>query len=374
MTSEKTIINYHQLKVDVEREAGEDLLRHLKTSVLGTPGGLRYKHTQTEDKIRNLGETYFLLLRKSGRMLGSVGLCFRQTFFADVVYVSWYVRYFAIKAPLKSSQPKSEKLLENSGRGLSLLRQTAAPYLQKPGENLKNFPQGSEKSLVYAYIEQQNFQSVQFAQQNDFETVRKFATFVFSRFIPRKNKNVFSLQDFEKEDVRSLLKIFYRSHTLYCEQNLFYHDNYVVYKDQGRIVAGMQSNPDRWEIKEMGGLFGKFLVNIFPRIPFLGRLFNTRKLDFVAADYIFWETGYEHAVSALFETSCALNNRNILMAWSDTDGSLLKVLDKHVKQGIIGSSLKRFEVDIKVKFNGYKEEEKDFFYRNPSFVSSFDVT
>jgi hypothetical protein len=374
MKKNQTIVNYHELEVDVEKKAGADLLEHLRTSVLGTPGGLRYKHTQTEEKLENLGESYFLLLRKSGRILGSVGLCYRQTLFAEKSYVSWYVRYFSIKAPLKSAKPTSGKLLENSGRGLSLLRKAGAPYLQKPGEYLKQFPAGTEKSLVYAYIEIENFQSVQFAVQNEFETVRKFTTYLFSRFIPRKNKDIFKIQEHEKDEVRNLLKTFYSEHTLYSDQNLFYRDQFLVCRKNGKIVAGMQANPDMWEIKEMGGMVGKFLVNILPHIPGINRVFNLRKLKFVAADYIFWEPGHENILAALFETACKLNKTNILMAWSDTGSKLIKTLDNYTDQGIIGKSIKRIEVDIKVKFNGYKEGENEEFFRNPAFVSSFDVT
>ncbi len=78
---------------------------------------------------------------------------------------------------MKSGKPKPGKQMEQSARGLSLLRMTAAPYFQKPGEKLKNIPEGTEKSLIYAYIEKENFQSLQFAIQNDFLTVRKFREF-----------------------------------------------------------------------------------------------------------------------------------------------------------------------------------------------------
>jgi hypothetical protein len=81
MKPKKTVINYQELYVDLEQQPGADLLEHLKSNVLGTPGGLRYRHTQTEDKLRNLVETHFLLLWKSVRMFGSLGLYYRQTVF-----------------------------------------------------------------------------------------------------------------------------------------------------------------------------------------------------------------------------------------------------------------------------------------------------
>ncbi len=374
MIPNKSVINYHELKVDVEQQPGADLLAHLQTNVLGTPGGLRYRHTQTEQKLQNLGEAYFLLLRKSGRMLGSVGLCYRETFFSGQNFISWYIRYFAIKAPLKSAKPKSEKLMEQSGRGLSLLRATAAPYLLKPGEYLKNIPAGTEKSLVYAYIEKENFQSVQFASQNDFENVRKFTTYIFSRFFPRKNKNVHRQQELEKAEIRKLLLDFYADHTLYMDSNLFYRDNYLVYKENGVIVAGMQANPDGWEVKDMGGKFGKFLVHVLPHIPVLRSFFNPAKLVFVAGDYIFWKPGYEKVLQSLFESACHMNGSKLLMTWSDTGSRLIAQYDKSIDQGYFGSMISRVEVDVKVKFNGYTPEEKDVFYQNPAFVSAFDAT
>ncbi len=374
MKQNQSVINYHDLKVDVEQKPGADLIEHLRTNVLGTPGGLRYKHTQTKEKLQSLGESYFLLLRKSGRMLGSVGLCYRQTVFSGKKFSSWYIRYFSIKAPLKSAKPTSGKLMEQSGRGFSLLRKNGAPYLQKPGEYLKNLPEGTEKSLVYAYIEKENFQSVQFAVQNDFETVRNFTTYIFSRFFPVGNKNVFKLESHEKEEVRMLLSEFYNDHTLYMEQNLFYRDNYLVYKQDGKIVAGIQANPDGWEIKDMGGRFGKFFVHVAPYIPIINRVFNPAKMVFVAGDYIFWKPGYEEVLQDLFEASCKLNKTNLLITWSDTESKLIKTLDKQVDQGFIGKTISRVEVDVKIKFNGYEPGEKEVFYRNPAFISAFDTT
>jgi hypothetical protein len=374
MNQTPTIVDYHELKVVVEQKPGSDLVDYLSSNVLGTPGGLRYKHTQTEEKLQNLGEGYFLLLRKGGRMLGSVGLCYRETLFSETAYVSWYVRYFAIKAPMKAARPDPEKILENAGKGLSLIRQTVAPYLQNPCEYLKNLPAGTEKSLVYAYIEKDNIQSAQFAVQNNFETIRKLTTYLFSRFIPRKSKNVSFIKEQEKEEVREHLREFYRDHSLYMEQYLFFKDNYLVFKKDGVIRAGMQANPDMWEIQDMNGLFGKFVTHILPNIPVLNRIYNPRKLKFVAADYIFWEPGFEFAVSELFETACKINKRGLLMAWPDSEGKLIHTMNSSIKQGIIGKLNNRVEVDIKVKFNAYTDEEKKVFYKNPSFISSFDLT
>ena len=374
MDQKKNIVNYHELKVDVERFADSDLLNYLKSNVLGTPGGLRYQHTQTEEKLKNLGETYFLLLRKGGRLLGSIGLCYRQTQWTDKTYVSWYVRYFAIKAPMRASKPIPEKLLERSGMGLSLIRQTASPYLQKPGEYLKNLPAGTEKSLVYAYIENENFQSNQFAIQNDFETIRKLTTFLFNWIFPRKNKHVSRIAENEKDEVRQKVREFYSDHSLFMEQYLFFNDNYMVYKENGKIVAGMQANPDMWEIKDMSGLFGKFVINVLPYIPGLNRIFNPRKLKFIAADYLFWEKGYEHCITKLFETACKINKIGIVMAWPDTKGKLIDAFRTSVNHGFVGKMNKQVEVDIKVKFNGFDQEEKDVFYRKSAFISSFDLT
>lgn len=374
MEQPPSIVRHHDLNVIIKRQADNDLLDYLKTTVLGTPGGIRYKHTQTADKIHVLGETYFLLLQKSGRMLGSVGLCYRETLFSGQRYSSWYGRYFAIRGALRTAKPRSEKLMEQSGKGISLLRNAVSPYLAGPGENLRSQPAGTEKSLVYGYIEAGNFQSMQFAVQNEFETVRNFTTYMFSRFFPRENKNVSRIQKEEKDQVRKRLEEFYSDHTLYMDVNLFYREDYLVYKKDGRIVAGMQANPDGWEIKEMGGQMGKFIMAVFPFVPWINRIFNPRKLKFVAGDYIFWEEGFEYAMNELFETACKINHTGILITWSDTGSKLIKILDKHTNQGFISKIIKRVDADIKIKFNGFGRQEKEIFYKNPSFISSFDTT
>ncbi|MCB9014027.1 MAG: hypothetical protein H6539_08315 [Bacteroidales bacterium] len=374
METDNLVVKHHELKVSVDKEPGGDLLAFLEGTVLGTPGGIRYKHTQTAEKLRNLGKPFFLILRKSEKILGSVGLCSRETNYSDRKFTSWYVRYFAIKAPLKSLKPRKEKLFENSGRGMSLLRKTASPYLERPGELLTGLAEGTEKSLVYAYIEQANFQSVQFANQNGFETVRNFTTFMFSRFLPKRNSHVVRLSKNEEEEVRKKLGHFYKDHTLYMEDNLFYRNDYLVYKTDGKIVAGLQANPDMWIVKDMPGISGKLLVNFLPFIPLFNRIFNARKLKFIAADYIFWEEGYEHILNDLLEGACKMNKTHLLITWSDTGSKVLKTLDSAVDAGMIGRGIKRVEVDVKVKFNGWEQEEKELFYKNPTFISAFDAT
>jgi len=62
------------------------------------------------------------------------------------------------------------------------------------------------------------------------------------------------------------------------------------------------------------------------------------------------------------------------MTWSDTGSKLIAALGKHVEHGFIGKAISRAEVDVKIKFNGYEPGEKEVFYRNPSFISTFDST
>jgi hypothetical protein len=106
---EKSISNYHDLHVVIKTQPDESLISYLKKTILGTPGGLRYKHTAQELKLKYAGETYFMLLFKMTRMLGSVGFCLRETFKASVPEKAWYIRYFSIYAPLRSAGRKKQK-------------------------------------------------------------------------------------------------------------------------------------------------------------------------------------------------------------------------------------------------------------------------
>jgi len=107
LKKKQTVLEKGSMQVTLEHEAPRELIEHMEQTWLGTPGGVQYHHTSGVEKIRNLADAHFLFLRRAGRMLGSIGYLERVTRNGDRSYKTWLVRYFSIKAPMRSKKGPS---------------------------------------------------------------------------------------------------------------------------------------------------------------------------------------------------------------------------------------------------------------------------
>ena len=110
MADPKEVLKYLKLSVKVEEEPGEEIRNHLKNTLLGTPGKLRYRHTSFDTKLPFLGRIYFLILRKSEKLLGSVAFSLRETIVQGKELDVWYIRYFSVHAPLRDSEYRRKRM------------------------------------------------------------------------------------------------------------------------------------------------------------------------------------------------------------------------------------------------------------------------
>src|SRR6056297_2535430 len=104
MSEIKTVWEQGSMSTTLETLPPQELIDHIGTTYLGTPGGLQYHHTTGIDKLKNMKTCYFVFLRRSGKMLGSIGYALREAHAGEATYKCWLVRYFAIKAPLRSNK------------------------------------------------------------------------------------------------------------------------------------------------------------------------------------------------------------------------------------------------------------------------------
>lgn len=374
MNADNSLFKHQSVKVEVKTSADQQMINHFKSTVLGTPGGLQYKHTTIESKLRNLGKVYFLLLKRYNTLLGTIGLALRDTYVEGEACKSWYIRYFAIRAPLQSKTHFRKNTLKDPARGNRMLMSVGKTYFENP--DLLENPDAKEStpSIIYSYTEKENFRTLGFNDQMGLLPVRSFYTLLFSRFRVRAFESVSELKNEDVPEVKSLLTDFYRQYTMFSWQNLFFDHRFLVIKKDGKIVAGLQANPDLWEIHGLGGKNGKFLMKVLPLIPGIRRIFKPGSLKFLAVEGLFYLPGYENCIQLLLETACSKFDTNLIMMWFDAQSQIIADLDKTVDYGFMNKIMKRVEADVRVRFIHFSEEEKEKYRSRPAYISAFDMT
>ena len=255
MNESRTLLTYHDLTVEVEDQPNQELLDHMHSTLMGQPGGLRYHHTNLEDRMKSGGENYFMYLRKSGRMMGSVGFCGKPSKTQGLAHDSWLIRYFSIKTPMRvvPKKRKDKAELKDENKRSTVLGRFIQPIFAEPSQLKKDNKDPGQPSIIFAIIDQSNLRSMNFSAQMGLETVGQMAGFSFSRLNPKKSKRLERISDRDKKEMMALLAQYYKDHTLFFTDPVFKNDDYYLIKDQGRIVAGLQYYPVHWQIVDFGG-------------------------------------------------------------------------------------------------------------------------
>ncbi len=374
MTSEgpKKLASFHQLHVEIIREADEELLQHLQDTILGTPGGLQYQHTKITQKLRHIRSIYFMLLKKSGHLIGSVGLVDRETACGCEVYKSWYVRYFSIRAPLRDRKYKPGKSVNDASRSAGLLYSVAQPYFEQPGL-LDHTESQHNPALLYAYIEKANFRSLRFSTDMGLELVRSFTTILFSRLRLKSRPGVVLAEPGLYPAIMDKLKAFYARHSMFYSGNIFMDGNYFIFQREGKMVGGLQVHPDAWKIAGRGGLAGKFLLDILPRIPGVRKIFDPMHFRFLAIEGIWFNEGCEDCLEPLLESVCSYFETHIAMMWFDTECPALLAFRRFVNTGIFGKMVRSTEAGIRVRFYEFSRDQAEEFKKRPAYLSAYDM-
>jgi hypothetical protein len=370
----RTLLRYHDLSVEVESTPGNELMEHMNQTIMGQPGGFRYRHTDLEDRMKAGDENYFMYLRKSGKMLGSVGFCGKPTETEGFAHDSWLIRYFSIKAPMRTVPKKrrTDKDLKGEDKRTTVLGRFIQPIFADPtqlreGENRKNAP-----SIIFATIDQTNLRSMNFSAEMGLETIGKFAAFSFSRMNPRKSERIEPVNETERGVVLDQIREYYKGYTLFFPDAIFKNNDYYVIKKEGRMVAGLQIYRVAWKIVDMGNRVANISGRLITRIPWFRKRFNGDELRFLAFDAVYCEPGYEPVLYELMEGVLERTGYYFSMMMMDTESALYRQLRKHKKWGILHKIVGTAIAEIRVRFINIPDDIRQKFYERPTYIPTYD--
>ncbi len=374
MKQSRTLLTFHDLTVEVEDRPGRELLDHMHSTLMGQPGGLRYHHTNLEERMMSGEENYFMYLRKSGRMLGSVGFCGKPSVTNGLPHDSWLIRYFSIKAPMRNV-PKKRKEKRNPERDQkrsSIFDRFLQPIFANPSQLREGKQDPAKPSIIFAIIDQTNLRSMNFSAKMGLETIGEMAGFSFSRLTPKKSPRMEQIAEKDKEQVLALLKEHYSDHTLFFTEPLFKHNDYYLIREGGRMVAGVQCYRVQWNITDFGGKAANLAMRGLTKIPWVKRRISPGELNFLAFDALYCETGHEHTFYELLEGVLERTGTYIAMLMMDEESPLYSLFRQQGKLGLMHRFMGTYHADIRVRFIHMPEETRQYFLEHPTYIPTYD--
>lgn len=372
----KTILNLHGLEVRVTDAADDGILEILNHAVQGSEGGLRFSLRNIADRIKAYNDKIrFVSLYKKKRITGTVGACFRVSGQGNLCYPTTYIRYLAFQSTYQSdiNWRKKEKAVINPEPGDDTFKQRTLEIFSRPHlldiQNVKE----SDRHIMYAFVESMNERSKNLVNQAGYEYIRSFLTVAFSRFSPRKDKNVSIAGEKDKERMTALLAEFYRGYSFFSMENSFF-GNYYILKEGDEIIAGVNAIPSSYKVYDIPGVWGWVIMKVLPGTPYLKRLFSPGEFRFLVFDSIYCKTGKEQLLANLFESACASEGFNTGLTWLDDRSQLYDKIRTEVRMGALNRMLNAKPGLVYSRFLNFTEQEKEPFYNAPAYISGFDFS
>lgn len=374
MESRRTLLSYHDLSIEVESKPSEELMEHMYGTVMGQPGGIQYHHTDLEDRLHSGHEDYFMFLRKSGKMLGSVGFCGKPTLTAGLEHDSWLIRYFSIKAPIRGipKKRKSKEELQDENKRTTVLGRFIQPIFADPSQLREEELRTGKPAIIFATIDQTNLRSMNFSAQMGLETIGSFAAFAFSRLRPRRSTRIEGVKEHEQKIILDQITGFYEEYTLFYSDAIFKNNDYYTIREDGRMVAGVQIYEVAWKILDFGNRLTNRASALLSRILGLRHRINEEKISFLAFDALYYEPGREGALYELLEGVLKQKGHYIGMMMMDVESGLYDMFMKRKKLGFLYTFMGAKYADVRVRFIQIPDEIKQVFHKRPTYIPTYD--
>jgi len=374
MDKSRTLLTYHDLTVEVELTPGEELIDHMHSTVLGQPGGFRYQHTDLVERLTAPGENYFMYLRKAGKMMGSVGFVGRPAEINGISFDSWLIRYFSIKAPMRSvpKKRKEKSDLKGDQKRSTVLGRFIQPVFADPSQLREKGPDPDQPAIIYAAIEKKNLRSMNFSTQMGLETIGELVGFTFSRINPKKSGRVERLPATEYDAMLTMIREYYSSYTLFVSDPIFNHGNYFVIREEGRIVAGIQYYPITWRILDFGSNAANRLIRLLSRLNWFRKRYNMEEMRLIAFDGIYCEEGFEDTLYELMEGVLREAGVYLAIMMADLQSGIWALFKKKKNFGILHQLFGSQEADIRARFINLPDEIREQFLSRPTYIPTYD--
>ena len=328
-----------------------DRIVELFDNILWGTGENQYKHKDSRKRLELLDQPNFVELHLNEQLAGICLFINRRVVYKDKCW-----NYFAVRYLFSTPEFRHTGIAGRyAGKAMQLMedRQT-------------------EPTFFIGVVEHRNKKSFRLVSKVGYKPYTTIKTVGFSRFFPSFSKNVRLLNaEKEQQKVLSLLKNFYSEYS-FVHFNSIFKESYYVYEENGEIIAGAQAQKAHWVIKNLGKGWLKIAMKIVPWIPFINKVFNPDKFEFLGFDGIFYKKGREGALFKVFNHLLKSNQLNSGMFWADHKSTLYKELLATGKLGLLNYFTDEGDSYMMVKAINVGDSIEDQLMATPTYHSAFD--
>ena len=341
----------------LEHKPNEQLIGLLEDNIIGTPGeSMLYRHQNIRSKVSTIPAPYYANLYIRKRLYGSICLSKRNVLTLGKKHQAFYLRYFTFRERFRSTNIQQRK-----NDSSSLIREDVINLMNGKGLHYHG------DLVLYAYVDPENIRSKRLIDEFGFKKIGEFNTIPFSRICTKISSRVEKVVEKDLEYIYRLLKGANKKEQLVSLDNLFTRGEYFVIRENSTIICGVQAIRDSWEIIDLPGISGRFMISVVPGIPFIGRLFKPR-YEFVFLESLFCVNGKEKELGILLESVLAFHNLNSGILCLDPKSPLYSKV-KQINLGLTHKVMGEKKIEIVVKTSDQEIFNQDL----PFFVSGHDV-
>ena len=329
----------------------EEVISFFEQTNWGSAGAV-YVRKNSSELVRLLRKPYLYTVQQEDQIEGTAIFCHTQPFVLGSLYNCYIIRYFAASEAIRG-----KKLIKYyAGKVMEVVR----------GEE-------NEKTIYVGCVEKGNIRSYKVVENAGYEKLGLLSVSAFSRFFPKPQRNIERISTAgERNEVIDLLTNNYSKHVLVHFDYLFLKNNYFVIREGGEILAGCQFHRVHWAINSMPGFMGKIIMNVLPNIPFINKLFNPRRFEFLAFEGIYFKPGYEKSLAQLFEGLLQQEGLNSSLFWMGENCPFRESIHKHIKLGLLQQFVKDSGVYIMTSYRNMNDLEVKDLKSGPLYASAFD--
>jgi RimJ/RimL family protein N-acetyltransferase len=329
----------------------EEIIAFFEQTSWGSAGAV-YVRKNSSELVRQLKHPYLFAVQRGEEIVGTAIFCHTTPLVLGSPYNCYIIRYFAASQVIQG-----KKIIKYyAGKVMEVVRDAE-----------------TEKTIYVGCVEKGNIRSYKVVENAGYERLGLLRVSGFSRFFPKQQKHIERIQSEQgKQEILDRLKSFYVHHVMVHFDYLFLKDNYFVIREHGEIVAGCQLHRVHWAINSMPGFMGKIIMKVLPNIPFINKLFNPKRFEFLAFEGIYFKPGYEQQLLHLFEGLLHQEKMNAALFWMGESCPHRATIHRQTNLGLMNYFVKDSGVYIMTSYRNMSDAEIARLKSGPLYASAFD--